>query len=439
MTRVCASLLAGLCITGCLDNAGPEDRAAERLEVVSAPAGPALPTDTLPQTIVVKATTFAGRPAAGVQVTWSSDASGSFVPATSVTDRDGLVRAVWVLGEEPRAQTAVATVTGTEVRTEIPMEVAVWRVAQIASGGSQHCAVDVVGATFCWDTFGDGRPVPVAAGLQFTSIAVGGHHACGVTSTGRVYCWGSNSFGQLGDGTVIDRADAVEALLPPGARITTLSAGGNQSCAIDSDAVAYCWGMRAFSSTEPAAVPIVVPGGLTWRTISAGIFGACGIESAGQVYCWGSTVDAGGTAFTSEIPTLVGPLPSFQTVLAGFDGHCGIVGRQMSCWATAQPVSVLSNDMLTMTGAGKPMWGLGGDGRGYSWGGITNSTIIWSPSIIPFEGSLRLRAVSGNDYRPCGIEVETSGLYCWQEHDFPTGRVSGPGAVPPPAWPPSPG
>jgi hypothetical protein len=416
MTRSCILLLAGLGLSACLDNSGPDDRPALLLEVVSAPAGPALPTDTLSQPIVVKVSDFRGRAAAGVEIAWSSDASGSFIPVSAVSDQDGLASAIWVLGEEPRAQSAFATVAGTDLRSEIPMEVEIWRVGQIASGGDRHCALDLAGAAYCWESWGNGKPVPAAAGLAFTAISAAYDHACGLTSAGRVHCWGANNRGQLGDGTTAERATAAVPLLPPDVRIAAIASGGDASCAIDVEGVGYCWGSLASSSLLGPA-PAAIPGGLSWRAISVGPFGLCGIESGGQVYCWGRLVDPFGVMSTSETPALMSPLPPFQSVLAGYSAFCGISGRQLSCSALEEPLSVLSGDIVTMAGAGKPNWGRGGPLRGQP----------------PAQRSRRQLGAA------CGIELETSALYGWREHDFVSGEVRGPRAVPPPGWPSSPG
>ncbi|HEX6134392.1 MAG TPA: hypothetical protein VFZ24_10515 [Longimicrobiales bacterium] len=56
-------------------------------------------------------------------------------------------------------------------------------------------------------------PVQISGGIGFSRIAVGGDHACGVAVDGAVYCWGRNHVGQLGDGTLTDRAAPVPVLL----------------------------------------------------------------------------------------------------------------------------------------------------------------------------------------------------------------------------------
>jgi alpha-tubulin suppressor-like RCC1 family protein len=51
--------------------------------------------------------------------------------------------------------------------------------------------------------------VLVAGGVTLAAASAGTDHTCGVTAAGTAYCWGANSFGDLGDGTVIARSSPV--------------------------------------------------------------------------------------------------------------------------------------------------------------------------------------------------------------------------------------
>lgn len=93
----------------------------------------------------------------------------------------------------------------------------------VAAGSHSTCAIAADGAAYCWGANDAGQlgaassdscngtpcsrtPIPVAGGLRFTLISVGDLHACGLSVDGLAYCWGKNDRGQLGDGTLVDRA-----------------------------------------------------------------------------------------------------------------------------------------------------------------------------------------------------------------------------------------
>lgn len=84
----------------------------------------------------------------------------------------------------------------------------------ITTGWDHTCALGINGGVNCWGsntsgalgtgTTEDGSSTPVEVNGLFEkviSISSRGNHTCALTFNGRIKCWGSNSSGQLGDGT----------------------------------------------------------------------------------------------------------------------------------------------------------------------------------------------------------------------------------------------
>ncbi len=97
------------------------------------------------------------------------------------------------------------------------------------------CAITNARAAYCWGWNDSGQlgasssdmcsfagsffdcstsPLAVAGSIEFVDIAVGIRHTCGVAVDGAAYCWGSNSDGQLGDGTTNDSSVPVPVQIP---------------------------------------------------------------------------------------------------------------------------------------------------------------------------------------------------------------------------------
>ena len=86
------------------------------------------------------------------------------------------------------------------------------------------CALNTSNALSCWGDnpygqIGNGsasnqtcRPtqVSVLGTRRTTDFGVGKYHVCVLTDTGSVWCWGGNFDGQLGNGTTMHSAAAVQ-------------------------------------------------------------------------------------------------------------------------------------------------------------------------------------------------------------------------------------
>lgn len=114
----------------------------------------------------------------------------------------------------------------------------------IAAGNGGTCVVTDAGVVKCW---GWGSAVPaVVAGLESNTVAVsiGDRHTCALSRTGGLKCWGYNAEGQLGDGTLEDRATPVDVVgLTSG--VIAVSTALYDTCAVTEAGRAKCWGSNS--------------------------------------------------------------------------------------------------------------------------------------------------------------------------------------------------
>lgn len=129
-------------------------------------------------------------------------------------------------------------------------------IQQISGGGSHTCARTTGGTVWCWGSnsvgqIGDGTsggrrsPVPVVGLDRPRFIASGAAHTCAIDRSGQVQCWGSNVLGALGDGTTTDRSvpTEVEGL---GGTAVAVTAGTFNTCAVLTDGAVKCWGRNSY-------------------------------------------------------------------------------------------------------------------------------------------------------------------------------------------------
>jgi alpha-tubulin suppressor-like RCC1 family protein len=128
----------------------------------------------------------------------------------------------------------------------------------LAAGRDHTCALTSVGAVKCWgynlygqlgDSSNTNRNIPVnVSGLSsgVLGLSLGDTHTCALISGGGVKCWGQNQYGQLGDGSNIDRNTPVN-VSGLQSNMTLLSAGAAHNCAVlEGNGPLRCWGYNFY-------------------------------------------------------------------------------------------------------------------------------------------------------------------------------------------------
>ncbi|CCH80023.1 exported hypothetical protein [Nostocoides japonicum T1-X7] len=262
-------------------------------------------------------------------------------------------------------------------------------VASIGAGYDHTCAVLTTGAVKCWgDNYfgqlGNGAatggtssaslvPVPVTGLVaRAVSIIVGDDHTCAVLTTGAAECWGDNYYGELGNGTTTTSSVPV-TVTGLDARITSIDAGSNHTCAVLTTGAAKCWGDNhsgelGNGTTTNSSVPVTVTGlDAGVASISAGTAKTCAVLTSGAARCWGSN-DHGqlgnGTTSDSSVPvTVTGLNAGVASISAGYGHTCAVLSSGAAkCWGYnffGQLGNGTTNDISAPVPIPVPVTGLG--------------------------------------------------------------------------------
>ena len=108
-------------------------------------------------------------------------------------------------------------------------------------------------------------PEPVTGMLSGpTSVVAGGDQACALNFDGSIACWGHNGEGELGNGNTNDQDSAVKVVGLPAAAIA-VTAGDFHTCAVLKNGSAWCWGTNSAGqlgngTTTASSTPVEVAG-----------------------------------------------------------------------------------------------------------------------------------------------------------------------------------
>ncbi|MGI8810769.1 MAG: RCC1 repeat-containing protein [Acidimicrobiales bacterium] len=172
---------------------------------------------------------------------------------------------------------------------------------KVAAGAFHSLALTADGLVRAWGwngygQLGNGTSVDQHVAVEVSGlrggagISTGAYHSLALRGDGSVAAWGWNAFGQLGDGTTVDRSRPVP--VPGVTGVVSLGRGAwFHSMAVAADGEAWAWGWNGFGQLgdgttveRHAPVRVAVPGLVA---AAGGLFHSLGVDASGSVRAWG--------------------------------------------------------------------------------------------------------------------------------------------------------
>ncbi len=376
---------------------------------------------------------------------------------------------VWCWGSNVRRQLGDGT---TVDRRSVPGLVPALSVkaTSVSAGRTHACARMSDGTARCWGTndrgqLGDGttesdrRPVVVvrnAGGAPLTGVVeIRANFAstCARLEDGSVHCWGSNTSGQLGDGSSADRP--IPGPVDFSAFVATpveLSSGGATACVRLDDGTVACWGTNSHGTigdgtrtqrNRPRATnPLTAPA----LAIDTGGLHSCAVLTDGTANCWGANHEGqtgdGTTTARRLSPVVVQMLTGATAIGTGARSTCALHGGLVSCWgagalgrlghgstdSSLDPVGVVLSDDTRLASVDELAVGYHfacartDTGAVYCWGDGLDGEIGDGASVArfhatPVPGLNGVISLSAGVGFACAVQ-DDGFVFCWGANDF---------------------
>jgi alpha-tubulin suppressor-like RCC1 family protein len=313
--------------------------------------------------------------------TWGLNSSGQLGDGTT-TQRTSPVRVTSLSGI-----TAVAA--GASHSLALKSDGTVWAFGSNAYGQLGVGAAPAQSAT----------PLQITALSAVVAVAAGANHSLAITSDGRLWAWGRNSNGQLGDNTTANKNTPIQVSVPgvPAVAITAVAGGANHTLAVRGDGVLWAWGSNSNGqigdgTTMQRMQPIQVTGLTGVSKVAGGGLHSLARKSDGSTWSWGydnvGQLGVGSyTQYTS--PQEVLGVTGAANVAAAASSSMALVGDWIvSTWGT---MGLLGNGSTTHGTVPAMLWylppivaiaagdahdlALGQDGSLWAWGTGTSGQI----------------------------------------------------------------
>jgi alpha-tubulin suppressor-like RCC1 family protein len=279
------------------------------------------------------------------------------------------------------------------------------------------------------DFGGESLEPKMTTGLDgIIAVLAGGHHSVALKKDGTVWTWGSNSSGQLGDGTT--QNSSVPHKVAGISNVKEIAAGNGHTVALKNDGTVWAWGgnhsgQLGNGEYQNTTIPTQVSGLQDVSDITAGQFNTTALRKDGTLWSWGfngSGQLGNGDNERSSTPVRVAGLDNVRAVAAGAS-HVAALKQDGTVWAwgsnrasqlgttsasySFSPVQVSGVDNITdiTASAGHTIaiskndsvWGWGDAGTGQWGNGISVNGSVSPVQVSGYNGLVSVAAVVDPD------------------------------------------
>ncbi|CAN5489301.1 T9SS type A sorting domain-containing protein [soil metagenome] len=226
-------------------------------------------------------------------------------------------------------------ISGPGITSNIPVQVStLTNVIAVSAGNNHSVALKSDGTVWTWGTntegeLGDGTnsnsniPIQISSLTNIIAIAAGGFHTLALKSDSTVWAWGFNFNGALGNGTNIDSNIPVQVL--SASSVISVKAGRYHSMALKADGTVLTWGQNGWGELGDGTfvnspTPIQVPSLSNIKKISTAGLHCLALKNDSTVMAWGLNAYGelgNGSTSSSGVPVPVNALTRVIEISGG--------------------------------------------------------------------------------------------------------------------------
>ncbi|OQP44645.1 hypothetical protein A4H97_09780 [Niastella yeongjuensis] len=216
---------------------------------------------------------------------------------------------------------------GTNTNSSTPIQIgtaADW--ASVAAGWTYSLGIKSDGTLWAWGDNSSGQlginsltskntPTQIGTDNNWVSVTAGNVFSLGIKSDGTLWAWGENLDGELGTGTSPNKLLVNPTQVGTANNWVSVSAGWYFSVALKNDGTIWGWGSNSNGqlgdgTTTKRALPAQIGTASNWASITAGSSHCVALQSDGTIWNWGGVV----TMLLT--PTQVGTATDWESAIA---------------------------------------------------------------------------------------------------------------------------